>query len=201
MNKRQVQSRKTKKKIYEIAVDAISRKGYDNVTIQEICKKANVSIGTFYHYFSAKEGLIVAIYKLADEYFEEAYAHCLQSTNAVDRVIEFIVVHQMGYAKERGIDFVTQVYKSQIKAGNTFFISPERSLPKIIDMIVEEGQRKKEIRTDMTAREISRFILRFSRGMLYDWCVHEGDYDIIAEANNAVAIMVRNCFAADSDSR
>lgn len=193
---RRAQADNTKSKLYDVAIEMITRKGYDNVTIQDICGKAEVSVGTFYHYFGAKEGIIIEIYKQVDQYFDEVFANYPKDANAIDQIIDFIGC-QMSQAKTRGIDLVTQVYRSQIQAGNAFFISPDRSIPRILRQIVEDGQAKNQIRTDISAGEISSFILRFSRGIIYDWCLHHGDYDIQKTGRSAVAFMVKNCFAMD----
>nr|WP_307906030.1 TetR/AcrR family transcriptional regulator [Clostridium botulinum] len=67
--KRQIQAMNTKKKLYDISTELMKTKGYDNVTIQEICKKAGVSVGSFYHYFESKNDIFIELYKIADDFF------------------------------------------------------------------------------------------------------------------------------------
>lgn len=45
----------TKEKILEAGMELFSQKGYDATSIQEICEKAGVSKGAFFHYFPSKE--------------------------------------------------------------------------------------------------------------------------------------------------
>lgn len=176
---RQMQAQETKQRVFEAATEVMTAKGYDNATIQEICEKANVSVGTFYNYFASKEDIIVEVYKQVDEYFEELVeTNQLHSTNMLDRALE-IVYHQLKYAYDFGPDDVTQAYKAQIQAGNKFFVSTQRSLPRILKEVIEEGQAKGEIRSDLTADEIATWVLVFSRGLIYDWCTHSGSYDLL----------------------
>ncbi|WP_425447870.1 TetR/AcrR family transcriptional regulator [Dethiothermospora halolimnae] len=185
LNKRQLQAIETRKKIYDTAIKLMVKEGYDNITVSSICKSANVSVGSFYHHFKSKEGIIIEAYRIVDKYFESNVANKLKSKNNLDKIIEF-VIYQVNYAKEMGIDLMIQVYKSQIQAGNRFFISNDRSLPSILRNIVVIGQSKGEITSSMTPQEITDFILRFSRGIIYDWCVHDGSYDIEKVAKDSM---------------
>lgn len=78
LTKRQIQANKTRSKIYKIAVDLMEKKGFNNITIEEISKKAKVSVGAFYHYYNSKEDILFEIFRRADEYFENEVAQVLR---------------------------------------------------------------------------------------------------------------------------
>ena len=46
MTNRQKQAIRTKNKIFDTTVSLISENGFDNVNIEDICKTAEVSVGT-----------------------------------------------------------------------------------------------------------------------------------------------------------
>ncbi len=52
---------KSREKILEMAGRLFSEKGYDATSVHEICTKAGVSKGAFYHYFSTKEILFLIL--------------------------------------------------------------------------------------------------------------------------------------------
>ena len=60
---KQKRSIEKRNKIKEVALELFSDKGYYNISSNEIAKKANVSIGTFYSYFSDKDSLICELTK------------------------------------------------------------------------------------------------------------------------------------------
>ncbi len=101
------------------------------------------------------------------------------NTSSVDKII-FTVCTQARYAKQRGIDFVKQIYKAQLDTGTAFFIDKQRPFYKTIRDSIAEGQAKGVIQMDIRPDEFARFILSVSRGILYDWCLHDGNYDIEA---------------------
>ncbi|MCG8451715.1 MAG: TetR/AcrR family transcriptional regulator [Spirochaetales bacterium] len=184
--RRQVQAQKTRHQILTTALKLVEQKGFDKVTITEIARKAGVSKGLFYHYFQSKDDLIVVGYAECDAYFENHVRGKLKGKRAWDRIMEFIH-HQMLYAQNLGIDLITQTYKSQIQYGTEFFTSPERSLPSILRQIVEEGQNQGELAEHPSAQYICQYLLRFSRGIIYDWCLHRGEFDLESTAQESLA--------------
>ena len=52
-----------RERIFNAALDLISKKGFHRTTTQLISKKANVGMGTLYRYFSSKEKLIIELYR------------------------------------------------------------------------------------------------------------------------------------------
>jgi AcrR family transcriptional regulator len=68
---RTLQAMATKKRIYECGISLMKKYGYENITIEQIAKKAKVSVGTYYHYFQSKFDLFVEIYRQGDKYFKD----------------------------------------------------------------------------------------------------------------------------------
>lgn len=58
----------TKQKLTDTAIDLIWTSSYGAVSVDDICKSADVKKGSFYHYFPSKESLAIAA---MDEYFKE----------------------------------------------------------------------------------------------------------------------------------
>jgi AcrR family transcriptional regulator len=184
--KRKRQAMETRARIYETATKLIGEEGFEQVSVERICKLAGVAKGSFYHHFRTKADLIVEGYSLCDRYFEEKVRGHFRSADAPGRIREFIA-HQVRYAVDTGLDLIRQVYMSQLENGTSFFISAERSLPSILRSIVDEGQEKGELRTDLEADYMTAYLLRFSRGMIYDWCLHSGAYDLVAVTDEALS--------------
>ena len=61
---RKEQGKLTKEKIFKTAVNLITEKGYDNVSVNEICNQAGVAKGTFYVHYKSKEDIVRESYYL-----------------------------------------------------------------------------------------------------------------------------------------
>src|SRR3712207_5045492 len=178
----------TKKKIYDIATQLMKKKGYDNVTIQEICKNAGVSVGTFYHYFESKNEIFTELYKIADDFFYDTIKERLFSENTIDKIIEYFNYYAE-YNEKMGIDMMKQLYNSN----NKMFITKGRHMQIILDTIIKDGQEKNEIKNNMTPQQITRFIFVLMRGVVYDWCLHDGEYNLKEEMRSEERRVGKEC--------
>ena len=158
---------------------------YEQLNIDAICKKAGVSTGAFYHHFKSKQGLIIVGYEQCDRYFNEYVIKNLQKRDPIERIVEYID-YQMVYALEIGIDFMIQLYKAQITDGASFFLQSTRGLPNGLRILVEEAQKSGLLVKTQSAEEIASELLLVSRGVIYNWCQNEGNYELRSFCNKII---------------
>ena len=171
--KRKQQALNTKNKIYETAVKLMKEGRFSQIKVEDICKEANVSIGSFYNSFSSKNDIFIAVYEVADEYFLNSVKNDLKSGDTVDRIIRFFNFYAE-YNMKQGIDFIRQLYH----VDNYLFISKGRSMQLVLSGLIEEGQKSGKLKTYSSPEEIVTFLFVCSRGVVYDWCLHNGSYDL-----------------------
>jgi TetR/AcrR family fatty acid metabolism transcriptional regulator len=171
---RQIQAINTKNRIYQVAILLLEKKGYENITIGEICNNAGVSVGSFYNYFESKNDILAEIYKRADDYFHDKVAHCLTSSHTLDQIIEYFDYYAK-YNEAVGIDTMRQLYNA---ANNKMFVKKGRYMQTLLQDIIKKGQDKNEIVKDMTLEKITEYLFIAARGIIYDWCLHDGQYNL-----------------------
>ena len=77
-------AKRTKAKLLETAKQLFKEKGYENVSVEKITKASQVAKGTFYHYFTKKEDIVLElIFKSIKNKQEEVLA----SENSIDMKI------------------------------------------------------------------------------------------------------------------
>ena len=70
----QERSRRTRAKVLEAARELIIERGYEQVSLKDICDRSGVSNGSVFHHFGSKEGIIRQLFKAE----RGAYLHSVQ---------------------------------------------------------------------------------------------------------------------------
>jgi AcrR family transcriptional regulator len=167
----------TRNRIYTTAFDLIRQYGFDNVTVDEICRQSGVRKGAFYHHFKSKDDIVIEAYNIIDDDFLKEAAHLPPDTGCFGRIL-FTVRFQAHRAATEEVVLVRQIYKSQIDTGTSFFMSPERPFYRMIRDALAEGQSSGEFNAEMDPDDQTRLVLSISRGIIYDWCMEDGSFDI-----------------------
>ena len=186
LTNRQIQSQNTYNKIYDIAINLITENGFDNITVSQICKAADVSVGSFYNHFKSKYYILNEIFKLADDYFLNLVSKNLNKGTTEEKIIKFFYYYAE-YNNERGLDFIKQLYAGK----NNLFTTKGRPMQLVLKNIIEEGQDSGEISIDMTSDEIVTYLFIWVRGIVYDWCLHDGKYDLIDAVSKHIKILIK----------
>ncbi|HHW07503.1 MAG TPA: TetR/AcrR family transcriptional regulator [Clostridia bacterium] len=184
---RQLQALRTKQKIFDIALKLINTYGYDNVTVEQICKEVGVSVGGFYHHFKNKDEIIVESFKQIDTFFERMAPEVRALPGALDRIVYYFTLFGR-YVTVQGVDFTSQLMKSELSTTEKFTLNRERAIFTILHDIVREGQAKGQMRQDIPAEKITADLLRFARGIAIHWCISRGGYDLEQDLTQATKI-------------
>ena len=101
----------TKKEQIEVkAKELFWKHGFKKVTIDEICKKANVSRKTFYTFYENKSALVIFLMrKLTDEALEES-RKIMESDLSFAEKLEKSLQMKLQRNKEMSIEFVADFY-------------------------------------------------------------------------------------------
>lgn len=180
LNSRQIKAIETKKKIYDTAMELMQTIGFENITINKICKGSNVAVGTFYYYYKSLDFIIVESYKELDDYFEKLEKEGIFEGNYKEKIFK-IVSEQISYPVRKGIKITTQFYKSQLTSENEYFASSKRKSLILLRLAIKEGQDLGEITKDVSSSTIISDISNIIRGTIYSWCLGSGGFDPIKE--------------------
>jgi TetR/AcrR family transcriptional regulator, transcriptional repressor for nem operon len=101
-----MKSCKTKEKLLEVAFDLIWDSSYGAVSVEDICQRAGVNKGSFYHFFPTKADLAIASYQERWEtvrpIYEEIFAASVPPLTRIERWCRHILKTQREKAKKYG---------------------------------------------------------------------------------------------------
>ncbi len=184
---RQKQAEETKRRVYFCALELFNEKTYEDVTIREICEKAQVAVGTFYHYFDNKESLMDEFFRQLDSKLEVKWLAYTPASPS-DGII-YLIRTQLSTTVENNYIASAQILRSQLSNGAKYITDKNRFIHRILLKLVTEECAGGRLTGDPDV--ITDYILHAARGMLFDWCLHKGDYDLLAAAQLAVEMVLK----------
>ena len=165
--------------IMDTAWELFYEKGYESTTVNDIIKRAGTSKGGFYYYFKAKDELLNSLYAFFDREYEKFYATMDKNLNSLLKLR--MLGQYVSYFIEGNVspEFLCALYKSQLSSQTQKnFLSPDRYYIKLVKKIIEEGQKKGEIRDDISVETLAHHVLVIERGIFIDWCVQAGGFSL-----------------------
>ena len=172
--------RNTKGRIISAAWKLFYEQGYENTTIEEIVFESETSKGSFYHYFHGKDALLGTLANVFDEKYEALMETMDPEQGSVEKLI--YLNHELFVMVEEQVsmELLTRLLSTQLLArGEKHLLDRSRIYFKLLRQTVTEGQKRGELRTDLTVNGIVKAYAMWERALLYDWCLCEGDYSLV----------------------
>jgi TetR/AcrR family transcriptional repressor of nem operon len=96
----------TKDRLIDTAIEMVWKNSYSSVSVDDICKAADVRKGSFYHHFKSKADLAIeameAHYQASKIDFDTAFSPSLAPLERFDRMVDMVCEKQQKAAKEYG---------------------------------------------------------------------------------------------------
>ncbi len=184
-------TRNTKGKIISAAWKLFYEQGYDDTTVDEIVEESGTSKGSFYHYFEGKDALLSSLSFIFDEKYEELKTQLDENATTIEKLI--FLNHELFLMIENSIsvDLLARLFSSQlITRGDRHLLDQDRTYYKLMRKIIQEGQQKGELRTDLSINEMIKTYAMLERGLMYDWCLCNGDYSLSNYSGNVLSTML-----------
>lgn len=175
---RNIRSIAVKNKIVECADKLFTDMEYEDVKIKDICKSAGVSVGGFYHYFGSKEEIINEAYRAFDIKTEELMQSKIFNTRC--EAILFLIDYQLNAINSKGYIYTTCYFKNQLSNKGKYILNKERYFYKQLLTEVAEAITNGEIHY-LNAQKLTELLVKMCRGAIYDWCLHEGNYNLVEQ--------------------
>lgn len=172
-------SRNTKGKIVSAAWQLFYQQGYDDTTIEEIVEVSGTSKGSFYHYFEGKDALLSSLSYLFDEKYEELVETMDPNLSPIDKLIYLNQELFLMIENTVSIDLLCQLFSSQlITKGDRHLLDTNRTYYKLLRQITLDGKQQGLFRDDLSINDITKAYAMFERGLMYDWCICNGNYSL-----------------------
>ena len=184
-------SKNTKGKIVSAAWQLFYEQGYDNTTVEEIVEASGTSRGSFYHYFDGKDTLLSSLSYLFDEKYDELTETMNPALSPIEKLILMNQELFLMIDNTVSVDLLSQLFATQlITSGEKHMMSPNRTYYKLLRQVISEGKQSGVFQEAFSVNDIAKAYAMFERGLMYDWCICNGDYSLKSYAERTMPMLL-----------
>lgn len=176
LSRQQLKSKETKARIFRAAKDILKKKGYEELSIKNICEEAGVSNGSFYHHFKTKDDLLSYYIEEQPGINPDLLDLPADADDAKETII-YVYLNYVHYCEELGVEFMSNYYTPKNQSLNPL-IRTERPYPIItvqnyLKKCMDAGIIKPALSLDALSTDIRMIVI----GNVFEWCLKRGEAD------------------------
>ncbi len=165
--------------IIDTAISIIRKQGADAVTVRNVCTQADLSIGTFYHYFRDKDDLLM--YFLRETSFD-SFDLKTPLSDIAGRICELYMYLIRKYM-ELGLDFMKSFYSTGNRSLSAYMGETDGCFAPgtVMHRSEQEFGSAMEagfIKEKTDAHTVCMDICTIVKGCVFEWCLNDGKPDI-----------------------
>lgn len=176
LSKQQLKSKETKDRIFRAAKTILLKKGYEQLSIKNICEEAGVSNGSFYHHFKTKDDLL-SYYIEEQPSINPDLLELPEDADEAKIAIIHVYLNYAQYCRELGVEFMANYYTPKNQALNPS-IRTERPYPILtVENYLQKAINAGVVTPKIPLADISTDIRMLVIGNVFEWCLHNGETD------------------------
>lgn len=183
--------RDTKTRIKEIGLNLFQERGFENVTINEICEQSGVNKHTFYYYFKSKDELLKDFYELPYDIGTEYFIQILNAENYVEQLL-LSYNPFLEHISESGTEIARQLFIKNLNCDvGTFRINEKRgAMMQMQCDIIGKGQKAGEIRNSSDAQMLCALVHQTFMSTSFAWVMSDGSFDFAKVIRTEVEVLL-----------
>lgn len=187
----------TKDFLIQTAYELFIEKGYNAVTVQDICEACKITKTTFYYHMKSKEDIIINIYDSITKNLSQYLVDIISADNYWEQLMtcfEILVKESVKY----GTELQKQLFISNLKEDRGSYDFRE-DLTRVAITVIEKAQAAGQIRNQSPAERLYRASAYAFLGYEITWCIKGEHFDAFKHIRQAmeqiydVAPELRSC--------
>ena len=174
--RRKLQGKETERRILNAALDLMRDRGFDKVSIRDICKEAGITTGAFYHHFSSKEALLESGFAPLDYYMAGALAG--HEEEPPDLRLWRILSAYAKFMEQSG-ELIGRYYQRRIAEPGTRSMDATRYTLRAMLDCFRQAEGEGLLRPEHPPEWVADFCFRHFRGVVIDWALHQYSYPLL----------------------
>lgn len=185
--------------IIQAALEVIAENGYHASQVSKIAKKANVADGTIYLYFKNKEDILISVFReRMGQFISKIESSIEEKETSSEKLKTLINMHYLQLTESPFLARVTQLELRQSKPELRREINKVlKSYLNVIDSIIEQGIKEKEIRSDIHPRLIRQMIFGTIDETVTTWVMKSERYELVDQTESVHSLLVHGLYSND----
>ena len=185
----------SREKILQSAVQLFLGEGYEATSVNDICKHAGVSKGSFYHYFETKQVLFLSLMEnWSSRVMQSVLGEPItEDSNAKDVLIQMPYQFNMAFAAvPRGFPMLVDFWR-QAMADPAIWktaVEPYRYFMGFFMRIIETGQQDGSIRKEIDSETLARLLVAVAMGFLLEAAFDQEKADWSALTSDGLSLLL-----------
>jgi len=177
------------KEIVEAALELITEKGIQGLTIKNLSKKIGISEPAIYRHFDNKIQILISILEFFKDNTEQIFKKELNNNDkAIDKIEHLFTRHFASFSTTPSL--VSVIFAEEIFRNEPMLIEKISEVinknDQILTAIITEGQNSGELRSDMDAKNLSIVIMGSLRLFIKKWQFSGFSFDLPLEGQQLV---------------
>ena len=175
--------------ITEVALELISEKGIQGLTIKNLAKKIGITEPAIYRHYDSKIHILIAVLDLFKQNTEQLFEKELKTEGkAIDKIEHLFTKHFTSFSETPSL--VSVIFSEEIFRNEPTLITKIAEVvdrnDKILTTIIINGQQTGEIRSDIEAKYLSLFIMGTLRLFVKKWQFTAFSFDLSGEGKKLI---------------
>jgi AcrR family transcriptional regulator len=187
-SRRERKKERTRQEIYRAAMELFVTRGFDAVTVEDICHAADVAKGTFFLHFPTKDALLLEYgEQVCGELAETLRDHRGGAASALRKMLGLLAERALHHA-----DIVRLVVREVMTRPTAFVNATEQSrdLVHLLADIVRQGQARGELRHRVEPRLAAAIITSAYFAIITEWVRCRSQFDLAGAVQQSLDVVL-----------
>lgn len=186
MKQREKKAIETKERIIESARELLLEKEYQKIGIRDICERANVSTGAFYHHFSSKDDIISYGFNLFNQELGGILTEC--EAKEPEEAVRYIISCRMNFIERYMKGLIKEILVLELSQGIKIPEDYNSLLHNALEYYLSQILKNQEYAGGKSTEEITDLLLRLVNGNVLDWCFKRYSFSLTDQMNDDIGM-------------
>ena len=177
----------TKSLIVAKAIELFRERGYDQVTIEDICRELNIVRGTFYYHFRTKDEVLFGFYEEPEAFTVEHVSAIFAADNYWEQLwLSYLPF--LEYTQKAGAEVLSQCMRSNLNENRGTF-DPRVASSAISVEIIKKCQAADQIRNKADPATLNFIAIQLLIAYDFRWAILKEGFEKISAMRGALEIL------------